>query len=153
MVGTNSNANFLIESFQLFRIVDTPPSRLLPMFTRRTLGALGGRLYPWRRGHPPRFGIGETRTLPGTPSRSYEATRLWPRPRFRELCIHTEASITDFILLDNRQAPFTMAPLVARQPRRNAPRAVKTTRLLQVTGPIPGDVRGPLLHPARSRWG
>ena len=53
------------------------------------------------------------------------------------LVLHTEDSIADFML-------FTVAPVVARLGRHASSRALQTARLLQVPGPIPGDVRGPL---------
>ena len=108
----------------------------VPMFKEATLGAVGGRLYPWQHGPLAQSGHGGGVPISGTPSRS---------PKTTERCLHPSrvrvfAPYRGFHhRLQLRVAPpcFTLAPLVARLGAMAPSRAVQTARLLQATDTVP----------------
>ena len=120
----------------------------VPMFEGRTRGAVGGRLYPWQHGPHADSGYGGGVPIPGTPSHADTATERWLHSRVPRVA-------TPYRGFHHRLQPrvpphrFTLAPSVAHLGAEAPSRAVKTARLLQAAGPVSGDVRGPLLHPAR----
>ena len=58
----------------------------VPVFEEETLGAVGGRLYPWQRGPRAESGRGSGEPMTGAPSLAEIATRLWLHSRaVREL--------------------------------------------------------------------
>jgi hypothetical protein len=69
------------------------------MFTRRTLGAVGGRLCPWRRGLLPNSGRRSSVPIGIHPVVAMNRPGSGRVLACRELCLHTEVSIADFILL------------------------------------------------------
>ena len=108
----------------------------VPMFKGETLGAVGGRLYPWQHGPHAKSGRGGGVPMSGTPSHADVATERWLRFSHCEFMLHTEDSITVF---NSRVAPacFTLAPSVTRLGAEAPLRAFQTARLLQATGSVP----------------
>jgi hypothetical protein len=106
------------------------------MFKGETLGAVGGRLYPWQHGPHAKSGRGGGVPMSGTPSHADVATERWLRFSHCEFMLHTEDSITVF---NSRVAPacFTLAPSVTRLGAEAPLRAFQTARLLQATGSVP----------------
>ncbi len=121
----------------------------VPMFKGWTLGAVGGRLYPWQHGPRAQSGRGGGVPISGTPSHAETATGRWLHARRRRRVLAPYRGLKH--RLQPRVSPhrFTLAPSVARLGAEAPSRAVQTARLLQAAGPVSGDVRGPLLHPAR----
>ena len=83
------------------------------MFKEETLGAVGGRLYPWQ--HGPRAKSGRGGGVPKWvhPVMLTVATELWLHPSHCESRLLTEDSNTVFNLR-GLPAGFTLAPLVTR---------------------------------------
>jgi hypothetical protein len=112
------------------------------VFRRWTLGALGGRLYPWQRGQHVNSGYDGCVLSSGAhPARHLTFARALvacPSPTSRRFLLHTEDSNADFTLHD------ACAPCVVRHGTcgslpinaRASSQAVQTARLLQVAVPI-----------------
>ena len=126
-----------------------PGARIgVPMFTGETRGAVGGRLHPWQHGPRAESGYGGGVPISGTPSHAENSDQaLAAYSQLRVLAPYRGFHHR----LQLRVAPprFTVAPSVARLGAVAPSRAVQTARLLQAAGTVPGDVRGPLLHPVR----
>jgi hypothetical protein len=79
----------------------------VPVFEEETLGAVGGRLYPWQRGPRAKSGRGGGEPMTGTPSHAEIATRLWLHSRaVREL-------LTPYRGLQHRLQPAGITPLAS----------------------------------------
>ena len=105
------------------------------MFTRGTLGALGGRLYPWQRGPSGlRDGLDRHTHKRGAPSRlSIERPGSVCGLVDDEVTFHTEASNAGFRL----RLPALLHHDTCGSPPRAVPlRTVQTVRLLQAALPV-----------------
>jgi len=106
------------------------------MFKEETLGAVGGRLYPWQHGPLAQSGRGGGVPIAGTPSHPKYVTERW----LHLSLVRVFAPYRGFHhRLQLRVAPpcFTLAPSVARLGAVAPSRAVQTARLLQATDTVP----------------
>jgi hypothetical protein len=110
----------------------------VPVFQGGTLGALGGRLYPWQRGPLPRRGSGSGASACGcTQSPHLKATRLrlhWLVED--EVAFRTEASSTNFMFFT--MTPAVNPPLTPARLRGQSSRSALAGRRSNL-----GDVHGP----------
>ena len=108
----------------------------VPMFKEATLGAVGGRLYPWQHGPLAQSGHGGGVPISGTPSHPPRVTEHWLHPSR----VRVFAPYRGFHhRLQLRVAPpcFTLASSVAHLGAVAPSRAVQTARLLQATDTVP----------------
>lgn len=91
----------------------------VPMFKERTLGAVGGRLYPWQHGPHAKSGRGGGVSMADTPSHPKRGTERWLRSRetralapYRGLHRRLQLRVTPH--------RFTLAPSVARHRSRSS---------------------------------